>query len=137
MLIFVGIDQKTKVRIRTIHQGIMEKLKRQFSAKIIAMITEKPITVKYNTRLKTTAGRASKDKIELNLPLLSENPSELPQVYAHELAHTICCRLWPKKRIGHDRNWKLIMTKMGFQPRSHGHKAHSQKNPERRYQIPL
>ena len=119
MLTFICIEKKTKVQIQTIHDQVIQKLRRcgikEFEEVVNQAISE-PITVKYNSRLKTTAGRADKNGIELNLPLLAEHPDQLPQVYVHELAHTLCRRIWPQKAKGHNKYWQYLMIRMGFHP---------------------
>lgn len=70
-------------------------------------------------RMTTVAGRARSHgtyRIKLNRRLLEENPSQIEQVFAHELAHLVAAELYGRKQ-GHGPLWARIMLIFGYQPR--------------------
>jgi predicted SprT family Zn-dependent metalloprotease len=71
-------------------------------------LTERP--VKWNTRLRTTAGRADmKNRIlELNPRLRMEEDAALHSTFIHELAHLIA-----GPGHGHDYHWSAICRQIG------------------------
>lgn len=76
------------------------------------------IHVRFNTRMRSTLGRAyiDENRIELNIRLLERYPHELEPTLAHELAHLIAPKLFGRKGLCHDDGWKQIMSLLGFAP---------------------
>jgi len=75
--------------------------------------------VKYNKRLKTTAGRAfverNPQEIDLSTDLLWQHTDEMiNQVLPHEYAHLVAYTIF--KDSGHGTAWKLIMQQLGLEP---------------------
>jgi SprT protein len=75
--------------------------------------------VKYNKRLKTTAGRAfieSKPQyIDLSTELLWQHPEKfMVDTIPHELAH--CAAYTVYGDTGHGKGWKLVMRSIGLEP---------------------
>lgn len=69
-----------------------------------------------------TAGFAYyKGKIEFNVPyfLSNTNQSELEELIAHELAHIIQFRIYPKAKQGHGPEFRYIMNCIGFSGRTY------------------
>jgi len=73
------------------------------------------VSIAYNTRLRTTIGRAILDdrRVELNTRLLRENPRELPGVLAHELAHIVVYLRYGPVRP-HGRQFRQLMRAVGL-----------------------
>lgn len=85
-----------------------------------------------NPRMRSTGGRArySRNSIELNVRLLSENPDQIKQVFAHELAHLLSVELFGLTRgRGHKRAWRNVMRRLGYEPR----RTHSMDTRELRH----
>lgn len=75
--------------------------------------------VKYNKRLKTTAGRAHIEEfpafVELSHSLLWEHPIEMVNVtLPHELAHVAAWIIFEDG--GHGKGWKTVMRAIGQEP---------------------
>lgn len=79
--------------------------------------TLKVPTVIFNTRLRTTAGRAwggQKNLIEINASLYEKvGLKGMLQTIVHEFAHIVCFQKYPNVRVGHGRAWKQEMSIMG------------------------
>lgn len=77
-----------------------------------------PVTVGWNPRLRTTAGRAfgREGRIELNEELLARSPSELDTVLVHEAAHVAAFRLFGPHCPAHGRHWRGLMRLAGLPP---------------------
>ena len=110
-----------KVMIRI---GFDEELTRLAAEKLTELeldqVAEK-VTVVWNKRLRTTAGRAysALAKIELNprLQLLSEDlrDQEIQQTFLHELAHVVAFSRYPKVKIQpHGPEWKTACADLGI-----------------------
>jgi len=73
------------------------------------------IQIRWNSRLKTTIGRALLDDmvLELNPRLLARHPSEVKPVLIHEAAHLVVRRLFGPQEAAHGRVWKAYMRHAG------------------------
>lgn len=83
--------------------------------------------LKYNKRLKTTAGRAWYDtnEIELSNALLWEHPRAFYVVIIpHELAHHIAKHIYSDE--GHGPAWKSVMITLGLPPDTYHNLQNSQ-----------
>ncbi len=75
------------------------------------------LTVVWNTRLRTTAGRAfyRRTRIELNPRLLSISWEEVDRTLRHELAHLVVRERFPRKRLpAHGTEWKKACRDLGI-----------------------
>lgn len=74
------------------------------------------ITWEWNTRLRTTAGRAYKTgKLEFSLQLFNKIPAEeIVDTIIHETCHYLEWRMYGT--FGHGSNWKRLMRKTGGNP---------------------
>lgn len=75
--------------------------------------------IKYNKRLKTTAGRAFyaavPQYVDLSVELLWEYPDEmLNDTIPHELAHLAAFTVYGDS--GHGPSWKKVMREIGLEP---------------------
>ena len=77
-----------------------------------------PVSVHWNARLRTTAGRAfmSESRIELNPHLLTAQPDEIPVVLVHEAAHIAVFRQFGPNVPAHGRHWRAFMRLAGLPP---------------------
>lgn len=77
-----------------------------------------PVTVHWNARLHTTAGRAfsREGRIELNPTMLAAVPAELDVVLVHEAAHVAAHRLFGPNVQAHGRHWRGLMRLAGLPP---------------------
>ncbi|MGE3171575.1 MAG: SprT-like domain-containing protein [Planctomycetota bacterium] len=77
-----------------------------------------PVPVRWNERLRTTAGRAFpvEQRIELNPALLQDHPDELEAVLVHEAAHLAAARLFGPHVAAHGRHWRALMRLAGHPP---------------------
>ncbi len=92
-----------------------------------------PIQVSWNSRLRTSAGRAfiANNLIELNPALIRISHDEVCLTLKHELAHLIAYRLSsPKKILPHGQEWKTACAALGI-PRETA--RHTLPFPARRY----
>lgn len=75
-----------------------------------------PVRVTLSNSLRTSGGNARMGMfITLNYRLMKQNMGDLEWIYAHELAHIICQRLYPREK-GHGRTWKSVNSLLGFTP---------------------
>jgi predicted SprT family Zn-dependent metalloprotease len=76
------------------------------------------VSVGWNDRLRTTAGRAfmSEGRIELNPTLLAPVPDEIDVVLVHEAAHVAVWRLFGGGVPAHGRHWRALMRLAGLPP---------------------
>lgn len=96
----------------------------QLEARVAAMMTRwrvppgPLVTVAWNPRLRTTAGRAfgREGRIELNPELLALSPKELDTVLVHEAAHLAAFRLFGARCPAHGRHWRGLMRLAGLPP---------------------
>ncbi len=81
-------------------------------------VPDTDVTVVWNDRLTTSAGRAfvRHGRIELNPALLGRAPDQLPMVLAHEAAHVAAARLFGPNVPAHGRHWRSLMRLAGFPP---------------------
>lgn len=81
-------------------------------------VLDTAVTVVWNDRLTTTAGRAfvRAGRIELNPTLLARAPDQLPMVLTHETAHVAAARLFGPEIAAHGRHWRALMRLAGFAP---------------------
>ncbi len=73
----------------------------------------------WNTRLRTTAGRAflREGRVELNPILLGRHPEAVRTVVIHEFAHLVAHRMRPREP-GHGPAWRALMRAAGLRPRA-------------------
>jgi predicted SprT family Zn-dependent metalloprotease len=78
------------------------------------------IEVVYNSRLRTTAGRAfpRRLQIELNPHLLARVPERLDEVLAHEAAHLVVALRHGTDAPQHGVQWSALMEAAGHPPRA-------------------
>ena len=76
------------------------------------------VTVVWNERLTTTAGRAflRAGRIELNPTLLARAPDQVAMVLTHETAHIAAFRLFGANIPAHGRHWRSLMRLAGHAP---------------------
>lgn len=76
------------------------------------------VEVRWNDRLRTTAGRAfyREGRIELNPSLLATSPKDLDDVLVHEAAHVAVFRLFGEHGAAHGRHWRGLMRLAGVRP---------------------
>jgi predicted SprT family Zn-dependent metalloprotease len=76
------------------------------------------VSVGWNPRLQTTAGRAfaAENRIELNPELLGDWPDEIPAILGHEAAHVAAHRLFGPRVAAHGRHWRALMRLVGLPP---------------------
>ena len=77
------------------------------------------VHVMYNTRLRTTGGRAvlNTKTVELNPRLLGENPDQFLTVLVHELAHLVVYARNPYAS-DHGPEFRMLMKHAGLDPRA-------------------
>ena len=77
-----------------------------------------PVPVSWNSRLRTTAGRAfyREGRIELNPELLERSPDHVDTVLVHEAAHVAAYRLFGSHCPAHGRHWRGLMRLAGLPP---------------------
>jgi predicted SprT family Zn-dependent metalloprotease len=76
------------------------------------------VTVTWNSRLRSTAGRAfyRDGRIELNPELLERSPDHVDTVLVHEAAHVAAHRLFGAHCPAHGRHWRGLMRLAGLPP---------------------
>ncbi len=80
-------------------------------ARHLQPLLSQPLDVFWNYRMRSCAGRAwGGETIQLNARLLSQNPTELPATFLHELAHIWGHRLFQAR--GHGQAWQTLMAWM-------------------------
>jgi len=81
-------------------------------------VLDTKVTVEWNERLTTTAGRAfvRKGHIELNPTLLARAPDQVDVVLVHEAAHIAAYRLFGGNIPHHGRHWRGLMRLAGLPP---------------------
>ncbi|MDF1755363.1 MAG: SprT-like domain-containing protein [Verrucomicrobiales bacterium] len=101
-------------------EGLTARAERLLKALDLSEVAAK-VTVNWNKRLRTTAGRAYSNlaKIELNprLQLLPDEKRdhEINQTFLHELAHVVAHARNPKRRIQpHGDEWKQACADLGI-----------------------
>lgn len=75
------------------------------------------VSVRWNPRLRSTAGRAyrSRNLVELNPALLTVPGDEIDRTLRHELAHLVAYRRARKRRIApHGPEWRDACTELGI-----------------------
>lgn len=74
------------------------------------------ITLRWHTRLRTSAGMARADGSAILLnPRLLSFPGELSRTFLHELAHLVAHARHPRRRIApHGREWKQACRDLGL-----------------------
>ncbi len=77
-----------------------------------------PVVVSWNSRLRSTAGRAfyREGRIELNPALLERSPDQIDTVLVHEAAHVAAHRLFGSRCPAHGRHWRGLMRLAGLPP---------------------
>jgi len=77
-----------------------------------------PLSVVWNRRLRTSAGRAlpRKGRIELNPDLLAKAPERIEAILAHEAAHLAAYRLHGPRIRPHGREWAELLRSAGHPP---------------------
>ncbi len=78
------------------------------------------LEIQWNSRLRTTAGRAllQSQQLQLNPHLLGGKPENQAEVLAHELAHLLVFARHGAKARHHGPEWAALMQQAGFQPRA-------------------
>ncbi|MEM7011207.1 MAG: SprT-like domain-containing protein [Verrucomicrobiota bacterium] len=92
---------------------LAQKLSRQLQLPKLA----KRVTVAWNPRLKTTAGRAFRNEclIELNPRLADISQAEIARTFRHELAHLVSYARAGRRRIdAHGPEWKQACADLGI-----------------------
>lgn len=81
-------------------------------------VPDRSIEVRWNRRLKTSAGRAfvRSGRIELNPNLLAGAPEQVATVLTHEAAHVAAWRLFGPAADAHGRQWRALMRLAGCSP---------------------
>jgi predicted SprT family Zn-dependent metalloprotease len=81
-------------------------------------VVDTMVTVVWNDKLTTTAGRAfqRQGRVELNPTLLARAPDQLPMVLVHEAAHIAAFRLFGANIAAHGRHWRSLMRLAGHEP---------------------
>lgn len=81
-------------------------------------VVDRKITVVWNERLTTTAGRAfvKNGRIELNPTLLGKARDQIDVVLVHEAAHIAAFRLFGPNIPAHGRHWRSLMRLAGLPP---------------------
>lgn len=76
------------------------------------------VRVRWNARLRTSAGRAfvQSGRVELNPHLLEQSPGQLRTVLVHEVAHVAAARLFGAHQPAHGRHWRGLMRLAGETP---------------------
>ena len=104
-------------------KDMVEKIEAEFllvKEKLAACnITFRPVRLQFNSRMRTTGGRAwtgEKRLIELNLRLMRENPEELLPTFVHELIHIVTRDCHGPKVASHGFEWKQMMRRVGQTP---------------------
>lgn len=85
----------------------------RFRKQYPTLLAKRP-AIKYNARLKTTAGRAFllEDYIDLSLPLLWEHGQPfLDEIVPHEFGHMVAWRMHGAQ--GHCAHWNAVMSSIG------------------------
>lgn len=103
-----------------------------------AMVKIRECKIELNPRMRSTAGRAfyRSNKIQLNERLLTDNPQDIEQTFAHELAHLISYALYGDAGKGHGSNWRRVMKQLGYEPdRTHDLdvSAYARRHPVKAY----
>lgn len=78
------------------------------------------VRVGYNSRLRTTLGRALLDeaRVELNPRLLRDHPDELVPTLAHELAHLAVHVRFGRRAGAHGREFRTLMRALNLNARA-------------------
>ncbi|RFC48849.1 MAG: putative Zn-dependent metalloprotease, SprT family [Verrucomicrobia bacterium] len=95
----------------------------------------KRVVVLWNPRLRTTAGRAYRNRavVELNPQLVRISPEEIDRTLRHELAHLVAAHRAGRRRIpAHGREWRIACSELGIPGESRCHDLPFQRRPQRR-----
>lgn len=95
----------------------------------------KRIVVRWNARLRTTAGRAYRSTalVELNPHLVRISPEEIDRTLRHELAHLVASHRAGRRRIpAHGREWRRACSELGIPGESRCHDLPFQRRTQRR-----
>jgi predicted SprT family Zn-dependent metalloprotease len=82
------------------------------------------VLVRWNPRLRTTAGRAYRTRalIELNPQLVRISPEEIDRTLRHELAHLVAAHRAGRRKIpAHGRDWRHACSELGIPGESRCH----------------
>lgn len=91
----------------------------------------KQVTVTWNSRMRSTAGRAfyKESKIELNPKLIEISEEEVLRTFLHELAHLVAhARTAPRRILPHGAEWQQACSDLGI---PHEKATHSLPLPRR------
>ncbi|MFT7516961.1 MAG: putative SprT family Zn-dependent metalloprotease [Myxococcota bacterium] len=108
----------------------VEQLKLKYSCEVLLAMAAECITfwqadgelpqlkIVWNTRLRTSAGRAllREQVVELNPRLLSKNEQDIRAVLVHELAHLLAVARYGQVKA-HGREWQQLMIEAGADPK--------------------
>lgn len=112
----------TPQRPKETRDPILEKLSRQLLSQ--AGCRDLPLTVRWNPRLRTTAGLAcwQTKTITLNPGLIELSPAEVQRTLRHELAHFLAQHRAGRKRIpAHGAEWRQACRDLGIPRESRCH----------------
>jgi predicted SprT family Zn-dependent metalloprotease len=93
------------------------------------------VTVRWNSRLRTTAGRAYRHSavVELNPRLVHVSEAEVDRTLRHELAHLVASHRAGRRRIAaHGREWRRACSELGIPGESRCHDLPFQRHTQRR-----
>jgi SprT protein len=95
----------------------------------------KRVVVRWNSRLKTTAGRAYRTTcvVELNPHLVRISAAEIDRTLRHELAHLVASHRAGRRRIpAHGREWRRACSELGIPGEARCHDLPFQRHTQRR-----
>lgn len=74
------------------------------------------LSLRWQTRLRTTAGRACAQQVQIQLnPRLLGFSDELRQTFLHEMAHLVAHARYPKRRlVPHGKEWRRACADLGI-----------------------
>lgn len=95
----------------------------------------KRVVVRWNARLRTTAGRAYRSNavVELNPHLVHISQEEIDRTLRHELAHLVAAHRAGRRRIpAHGRDWRRACSELGIPGESRCHDLPFQRRTQRK-----
>jgi predicted SprT family Zn-dependent metalloprotease len=95
----------------------------------------KRVVVRWNARLRTTAGRAYRSTalVELNPHLVRISADEIDRTMRHELAHLVASHRAGRRRIpAHGRDWRRACSELGIPGEARCHDLPFQRRTQRR-----
>ena len=110
-------------------------LSRQLVASLGLPDLAKKIVVRWNSRLRTTAGRAYRSTalVELNPHLVRISEEEIDRTLRHELGHLVASHRAGRRRIpAHGREWRRACSELGIPGEARCHDLPFQRRTQRR-----